>query len=201
MIKNKWKILFFILAIVNVVVIGSIYFLVTSDGKNNPIENKPDNTSETIPFTTQTNKLDLNKVINHYLKQQAKGSINYQIFLDNNVNLIGTLPIFGQNVEMKMSFKPTAVDDGNLILKEKDFSIGALKLPAEQVLKMINNHYQFPEWVTIQPNEKNVLVDLQNMNLKSGLIVRMEKIDLKQDKIMFTILVPIEKTSNQSTNS
>lgn len=196
MIKNKWKSLFFILAIVNVVVMGSIYFFVTSDGENNPIENKPGNTSETIPFTTQTNKLDLNRVINHYLRQQANGPINYQIFLDNNVNLIGTLPIFGQNVEMKMSFEPTAVDDGNLILKEKAFSIGALKLPAEQVLKMINKHYQFPEWVTIQPNEKNVLVDLQNMNLKSGLKVRMEKIDLKQDIIKFTILIPIENSSN-----
>lgn len=179
----------------NIVVIGSLYFLLTSNGKNNTGKNIPDHKSENIPFTTQTNKSDLNKVINHYLKEEAKGTIDYQVFLDNNVNLIGNLPIFGQNIEMKMSFQPTALENGNLILKEKDFSIGALKLPAEQVLKMINNHYQFPEWVTIQPNEKNVLVDLQNMKLKSGLKIRMNEIDLKQDKILFTILIPIGNAS------
>lgn len=195
MIKNKWKSLFFILAIVNIVVIGSLYFLLTSNGKNNTSENIPVHKSEHIPFTTQTNKSDLNKVINHYLTEQVKGTIDYQVFLDNNVNLIGNLPIFGQNIGMKMSFEPTALENGNLILKEKDFSIGALKLPAEQVLKLINNHYQFPEWVMIQPNEKNVLVDLQNMKLKSGLKIRMNEIDLKQDKILFTILIPIGNAS------
>lgn len=188
--KNKWKSLFFILAGMNVSVLAIIYIYITVPVENKPVKNK-EMTSDRVSFKIETNKQDLNQVIKHYLKEQGEGPIDYLINLDDTVNLYGTFPIFNQNIEMKVTFEPHVLENGNLILQEKSLSIGKMQLPASTVLKFVNDQYKFPEWVTIQPSDEKVHVDLQKMKLKSDLKVKVNEFDLKNDQISFTLLVPI----------
>jgi uncharacterized protein YpmS len=190
--KDKWKSLFFILLCINIAILGMLYYLLTSPIDSKPLDNKTDG-ANSVPFLIQTNKKDLNIVINQYLQNQSQGPIEYQISLDDYVNLFGTFPIFNQNIQMKVAFEPKALENGDLLLQEKEISVGRLQLPAATVLKFVNDRYQFPEWVTINPGKEQVYVDLQNMDLKSKLQVKVNEFDLKQDDIKFTLLLPIEK--------
>ncbi|MGJ7921801.1 YpmS family protein [Neobacillus sp. LXY-4] len=189
--KNKWKSLFLILATINVLIIAIIFYYITSPVDEKPIEDR-NVTSDSVPFKIQTNKADLNKVINQYLEKQGNGSVDYQISLDNVVNLYSTLIIFNQKVDMKIAFDPIPLENGDLILKEKEISIGKLHLPPAVVLTLLANAYQFPNWMTIQPKEEQVYVDVQELPLKGGLQVEVNEFDLKQDQIMFTLYMPIK---------
>lgn len=194
--KNLWKSLFFILLSVNIIIVAWLYYYLTAIEETKPIENKNSST-DTVPFVIQTNKADLNRIIHQYLKEESNGVIDYRITLDKYVNLYGTLPVFNQTIDMKVAFEPQALENGDLILKEKEISIGKLKLPPATVLKFVKDRYQFPDWVTIQPDKERVYLDLQKLKLKSDLQVMVNEFDLNEDRIIFTLLVPLEKGVSQ----
>ena len=88
--------------------------------------------------------------------------------------------------------EPVALENGDLELQQKAISIGKLTLPVPLVLKFIQSSYPIPDWVTIQPNEEKVYMELQNMKLKSDLKVRVHEFDLKNNDIEFSLQVPME---------
>jgi uncharacterized protein YpmS len=150
-----------------------------------------ENTKEEVQFHFTTNKQDLNQVINHHI-ESLKGPIDYEVLLKDDVELYGTIPIFTQNIQMKLTFEPVALDNGDLLLKQKSISIGELPLPVSQVLKMIRDNYQFPDMVQIDPKEEQIYIALQKMKLKSDLSVRVDEFNLQGDQIKFSLLVPTE---------
>lgn len=192
MIKNKWKSLFVILLLLNIGIVLWLYFSLTSTDEVEPLKNSNGST-DAVPFSIRTNKNDLNKIINQYLQNKKKGVMDYQVGLDDYVNLYGTLPVFNQTMNMKVSFEPVALENGDLILKEKEITVGKLKLPPATVLKFVKDRYQFPDWVTIQHDKERVYLDLQKLKLKSDLRVSVNEFDLNEDVIIFTLHVPIEK--------
>ena len=192
--KNKWKIGFFILLGVMIAAILSIWVLISSpveEAKTEPGSNASDN--DDVAFNVSTNKRDLNRVINHYLEEEAKNSnINYQVLLTDEVELYGTLPLFSQELELKLTFEPQALKNGDLILNQRSISVGRLNLPVSTVLKFVRDSYDLPDAVAIQPKEERVYVSMQNLKLKSDIKVRVNEFDLKKDNIKFTLLVPAD---------
>lgn len=148
---------------------------------------------EDVKFEIKTNKADLNRIINHYIEQEGlKSPIEYEVMLNDEVELYGTMKVFTQDIEMKLTFEPEALENGDLILKQKSISIGKIQLPVSYVLKFVRDQYDFPSWVTIQPNDELVYVALQKMKLKSDIKVKVNKFDLKNNDIRFTLLVPTD---------
>ncbi|PLT28743.1 YpmS family protein [Peribacillus deserti] len=191
--KDKWKILFFVLLGFVILTLAALLILVNLPAKNSK-EIKELSSDEIAGFNIQTNKEDLNVLINRYLNEEGfKGSINYDVLLKEQVELYGTLPAFGNDVELKLTFQPKALKNGDLLLEQKSISVGQMKLPVSYVLNIVNNRFKTPDWVVIQPNDKLIYVSLQNMELKSGLQVKAKKFDLKRDDISFRLIVPPEK--------
>jgi uncharacterized protein YpmS len=190
--KNKWKNLFFLLAFMNVMVVILILFYSLSPTEPTKIENE-DSKMRNIPLHVQTNKRDLNQLINHYINDQQNGPIYYGVVLDEFVILSGALTIFNQKTEMKITFEPEVLENGELLLHYKSMNLGRLRLPASLVLKYVNEQYQFPDWIMIEPNEEYVYLRLQKMKLGNGLIVETEEFDLHNDRFRFRLLVPTEK--------
>lgn len=143
-------------------------------------------------FQIKTNKQDLNRVINHYLEEEFSAAIDYEVLLTDEVELYGTLPVFSSNVDLKLTFEPHALENGDLELQQKNISIGRLNLPVPLVLKFVQNSYSLPDWVMIQPNKEKVYVSLQNMKLKSNSKVRVDEFDLKNDRITFSLQLPMD---------
>jgi uncharacterized protein YpmS len=191
--KNKWKTGFFLLVGFNVL-IGIILLsliLVPADKNEKIQQTVPDN--KNVSFQVKSNKADLNVLINQYIKKEAADSpIEYSIQLQDEVELYGTLQFFSQEVDLKLTFVPEALDNGDLVLKQRSISVGSLPLPVSYVLKFIKENYKLPNGVDIQPNDKMIHVHMQQLKLKSDVKIKVNKFDLVKDDIAFTILVPVE---------
>lgn len=192
--NNKWKIGFFILLGVIVAAILFVWILIASPVEETKLEpgTKGAGTND-VAFNVSTNKRDLNRVINHYLEEESKNSqINYQVLLTDEVELYGTLPLFSQELELRLTFEPQALKNGDLILNQRSISVGMLNLPVSTVLKFVRDSYDLPDAVNIQPKEERVYVSMQRLKLKSDIKVRVNEFDLKKDNIKFTLFVPAD---------
>lgn len=194
--QYNWKRIFLILLGINVLVIivfvvGWFSLFSGPTEEKRLVENSID--PNDVYFQITTNKNDLNRIINHYLEEEFPGALDYEVFLADEVELYGNIPVFTSMVEMKLTFEPQALDNGDLELHQKNISIGKLSLPVTHVLKLIRDSYSLPEWVTIYPNEEKVYVSLKDLKLKSNLKVRAEEFNLKKDNIRFSLLLPLEE--------
>jgi uncharacterized protein YpmS len=191
--KNKWKKGFLLLLGIDllIVVILSLLILIPGTSKDN---NKPKPLKgDSVSFHVKSNKNDLNMLINHYLKEEAADSpIDYRVILGDEVELYGTLPFFSQKINMKVTFEPEALSNGDLVLRQKSISIGSLHLPVSYVMKFISENYKIPRGVDIRPNDKLVYVNMQQLKLKSDIRIKVNKFDLKKDDIAFTLIVPVK---------
>jgi uncharacterized protein YpmS len=189
-VKN-WKKAFFILLVINV---GIVLFLLVSISipiKEKRIQQEESELQGYVPFLIHTEKDNLNRVINHYLEKEAAGGpIDYNVVLRDEVELYGTIPIFSEEIQMKLTFEPEALHNGDLILKQKSMAIGQMQLPVTYVLKFIAERYRLPKGVTIQPKDKLVYISLQKLKLKSDFKVRVKEFDLNSDDISFQLYVP-----------
>lgn len=190
--KNKWKISFLILLGIDVLIVILLLSLIltpSSDTQKNFI-NEPN--VKNVSFRVKSNKQDLNKLINHYMmKYTAGSSMDYRIKLGNDVELYGAIPVFSEQLNMKMTFIPQALSNGDLILKQKSISVGSLQLPASYVLEFIRDNYYLPNGIDIMPNNQLVYIHMQQLKLKSGMKIKVDKFNLKQNDIEFRILVPV----------
>jgi len=190
MTTRKWKSLFIALAALNIIGIITVFLLISLPAKDEPISEKLVQ-NDNIEFQVQTNREDLNLLIAQYLEKEGfTGIINYEVYLRDEVELFGTLKMFGRDVELKLTFEPIAQKNGDLVLVQKTISLGQMNLPVSYVMNFINKQFKTPDWVTIQPNEKQIYVSLQNMKLKSDIKVKAKKFDLKNDDISFILSVP-----------
>lgn len=189
----SWKKSFFTLLCINVITILTLLvLLILPVGGNIPLnKNEKENF---VAFTVQTKKDDLTKLINHYIEKEGlDGPIDYFVHLSDEVELYGSLPVFNQEIELKMTFEAKALENGDLLLNQKSISIGQLNLPVSYVMKFIKQSYNLPEWVTIDSEKKLVYVSLTSMKLKSDMTVFAEEFNLKRDKISLQLKVNTEK--------
>jgi uncharacterized protein YpmS len=189
-VKN-WKKAFFILLAINVGILLFLFVSISIPIKDKMIKQEEIRLQGYVPFLIHTQKDNLNKLINHYIEKEADdGPINYQVVLRDEVELYGTIPIFSEEIQMKLTFEPEALDNGDLILKQKSMVIGQMQLPVTYVLKFIADRYHLPKGVTIQPNDKLVYISMQKLKLKSDFKVRVKEFDLTSDDISFQLYVP-----------
>lgn len=187
--QKKWKLAFIILLAVNLVIfIGLTILIFLPSSKVNHISNSETNT---VGLDVTTNKEDLTKIINYYIEKEGlDGPVHYEINLSNEVELYGYLPVFDQDIDLKLTFEPEALEDGNLLLRQKSISIGKLPLPVSYVMKFIQQQYKLPSWVEINPNDETVYMYLTEMKIANGLSVNMQEFNLLEDKIQFKLILP-----------
>jgi uncharacterized protein YpmS len=191
--KNKWKLAFYVLLCLNVVLLALGIVLVKSPIEDTKVKQINVPSGDSVSFHVASNKNDLNRLINHYLeKEVSETPINYRVLLGNEVELYGTIPFFSEELDMKLTFEPEALKNGDLVLRQKEISIGRLQLPVAYVLKFIRDQYKLPKGVTIQPNDELIYISMANIKLKSDIKIKVDEFDLKRDKISFNLLVPVK---------
>ena len=151
-----------------------------------------DPTHKQVALQIKTNKQDLNRVINHYLEKELSSTYDYQVLLTDQVELYGAIPIFNEELNVKLTFEPKPLENGDLELQQKNMSIGNLSLPPSLVLKFIQNSYSLPEWIMIQPSKEKIYVSLNTFKLKSNFKVLVDEFNLKDDDIRFSLQLPMD---------
>lgn len=183
----------FALLAINALIAAVLFIIISMPADDEDYTAVTENSDNYVPFKIKANKEDLNRVINHYLEKEGlTGAIDYKVLLNDEVDLYGTIPFFSQDLQMKLSFEPEALKNGDVVLQQKSISVGQLKLPVSHVLKLVKDRYNLPEGVTIQPQKERIYVSLQEMKLKSDVKVKVDEFNLKQDDIRFTLLVPVK---------
>ena len=185
--------MFLLLLGIDLLIVVILSWLIFTPGASEDYNKSTPPTGDNVSFHVKSNKNDLNMLINHYLKEEAANSpIDYRIILGDEVELYGTLPFFSEKINMKLTFEPEALSNGDLVLKQKSIRIGSLHLPVSYVMKFISENYKIPKGVEIRPNDKLVYVNMQQLKLKSDAKIKVNQFDLKKDDIAFTILVSVK---------
>lgn len=192
MSKNNWKNLFLSLLTVNIVVLISLLTLVFWPTKDEEIlMNEPFDEQDSSEFTVRTTKHNLNELVNAYIDQLLQDTKHhYQISLDDDVHLIGEVPVFSTTVPLSIHLEPIVLDHGDVVLKQKSIHVGLLKLPNKKIMEYIDKYLAMPEWVTVQPKDESIHVAVSEMDIKSNFRVAVENFDLDANNLSFKIKVP-----------
>ncbi|WP_082232511.1 YpmS family protein [Halobacillus massiliensis] len=189
--NNRWKTSFFILAFVNIAVIGvllSLVFLPSSYTLVNVDREKEDTEAE---FTVVSTKANMEHLANEYLKELSNDTVfNYSISLDRNVTLKGNIRAFEQTIPIKVELDPQVQENGDLVLQQKGISLGQLPLPNRKVMEFVADNYKLPEWVTVNPGDENIYVAVTQMDTGSNFDVEVERFNLNADQLAFKISFP-----------
>ena len=189
---NPWKAAFLFLV---AVLIGGFLLLFTR------LTQERENVSQIIAenvvregdpvITINSNKEQVNRFVDFYLADlQKDAEQQYQFVLKNEALLTGEFDLLGFPVRFYLYFDPFVMANGNIQLKAKSLSIGALGLPINQVLKMIQNNSEIPEWIDIQPKEEMIILRLDQFELKNGMFFRADKINLVDNEIQLNVYLP-----------
>lgn len=192
--KNTWKRLFYSLLIGNLVVIlviaGMIFWPVKSE---KVVDERPFLEHDSSEFVVRTTKNNLNELVNAYLDKLLQGTKHqYSISLDDDVHLLGELPMFSTTVPLSIHLEPFVQEDGNVILKQKSISLGKLKLPNKKIMEYIKRYLTMPEWVQVDPENEEIFVAITEMQIKSNFKVSVEHFDLNTNHLAFKINVPYQ---------
>ena len=187
---NKWKIAFFTLAGAIVLVIALLVYLVTVPAEEVEILD-PKQTEGNI-ITVQTTAKEFEAITKQYLSNVLdKSPLPVEIEMKEQIRLVSTLTIFSVDVPITMDFEPI-VEEGNIVLKQTSVNVGKLNIPPQTVLKLMKDSIEFPYWITVNPNDEEIYVDLSRINIASGSRVRAKEIDLRNDHIILEVVVPSE---------
>ncbi|WP_166786733.1 YpmS family protein [Jeotgalibacillus salarius] len=189
--KNLWKVLFFSLLLLVLAGAAVFVFLLFR-----PVDGEQANATPAAPpesraeFEVITNREDLTIVANRFIQEELGGSIDYSVLFDERVKLNGEIPIFSTSIDFQMSFEANALENGNLLLTQESLSLGAIDLPVSSVLKFIDDSYEFPEWVVMEPQNQQIVVQVTEIDVAQGLNVKTNQFNLEEDEISFSIYVP-----------
>lgn len=96
--------------------------------------------------------------LNQFLKEQK---IRYDFIIDDQyTTLTGSTKLLGAKVRFAINFTSERLSNGNVLLRAKGLSVEQLNVPIKFVMGYITKNYNIPEWVTISPQRKIVLLDL-----------------------------------------
>lgn len=188
----RWRKLFFSLLILNILVLVTIIALVFWPVDSTEINYKDQVTSQdSSEFVVRTTKKNLNELVNAYIEKLTEGTKHsYRIELDEDVHLLGELPVFSTTVPLSVHLVPFVQDNGDVILKQKSISVGLLQLPNKKIMEYMEKFLPMPKWVTIDAKEEEIYVAVTDMDIKSNFKVEVESLDIEANNLAFRINIP-----------
>jgi uncharacterized protein YpmS len=192
--KVNWKKWFFFILALNIAGLLLIISLIFWPAEEVQIpEDTGEPEQESSEFIVRTTKQNLNNLINAYIETLTQNSSHqYYVELDEDVHLIGELPVFSATVPLSMHFEPIAQENGDIILKQRSISLGLLELPNRRIMQYLDRYLPMPEWVTVNADEEEIYIALTEMDIRSNFQLGVETIDLEANNLAFRISVPYE---------
>ncbi|MFC7391675.1 YpmS family protein [Scopulibacillus cellulosilyticus] len=189
--KNKWKAAFFsLLALVIIIIViaaGFFFSFLAIGGETQNIHNDAKKYSRPI-FTVQADKDQLDNLVNNEIQKHQTGNLTYYVNMDKDVQVNGSLGVLGTSMPFSISFDPV-VKNGDVILKEKKVKLGKFNLPDKQVLKFINFGTKLPDWVIVQPDKRQIYINVTKIPLNKDIdfYLKAKQIQLSKNKIVFEL--------------
>ena len=117
--------------------------------------------------------------------------IKYKFIVgEKYATLVGDTKFLGTKVRFAINFIPERISQGNALLRAKGLSVGRLNIPIKFVMGYIAKNYNIPEWVSINPKKKTVLLDLNRYSKNRQLKYSAQEINMQDGQFKFLITVP-----------
>lgn len=149
-------------------------------------------TSSNVPVDVSLNKKQVNTITKYYIRElnSAGKSIQYNVWVGNEVYINGHISILGRSINYVLSLKPSVINNGDVKLIPTDLDVGGLKLPVSFVLSYIDKNYKIPKWVEIDGSDK-VILHLSRIGGQHHLSYQADMIDMSgEGRFKFKILFP-----------
>ncbi|HEL1542317.1 TPA: YpmS family protein [Streptococcus suis] len=138
--------------------------------------------------TFSTNREQLNQTLTNYLKEYQTEEFSYQLFVTSQqVVFEGSYQVFGVTIPLYIYFQPSKMEDGSILLRITEISVGSLSLPKAEVLAYLQKNYKLPAFVKIDSEQAQVQVQLTELKNKFGLYGKANTIDLYNDQFIVDI--------------
>ncbi|GGB65926.1 YpmS family protein [Fictibacillus barbaricus] len=183
--RNKWKAAFFTLLLFILLIPAAVLFLLFKDPGGGSLDRSmldSDIRDNQKLLSIHTEKEQVEDLLNKELRKKAP-DVNVYVNLRDEAVLNGSFVAFNQELPYQITFEPEVMDNGDLLLKEKDMQVGRFPLPGDEVFTLIKNTIDFPEWVDVYPADESILMRVTQMPTKPGYAVKAEEFDLKKDSI------------------
>ncbi|MFC4619086.1 YpmS family protein [Camelliibacillus cellulosilyticus] len=186
---TKWKKAFIVIAAVDLIVIllFVVLYVMATRAPEQVVPRESIQPPTSPIFTVHADKKQLTKLINAEIEKHPTGNLSIYIRTDQTVDLIGNLKLLGIKMPFTMSFSPSVDEKGNVILNEEAVKLGQISLPESEVLKFIRSGAGLPKWVIVDPNKKQIYVDLNGVLIKDRFFLRAKEIDLARNVIEFNV--------------
>ena len=136
--------------------------------------------------TMTTTRDQLNDTIQSLLKKYKLS--DYKVYADNQQILLeGQLSLLGKDYPLYIYFQPSKLENGNILLTVKDFSVGSFQIPQKMVLRLLSKNKNIPDFIQISPKESTITIVLPEIDNDFGLYAKANTIDLYNDKIVFDL--------------
>ncbi|MFB1049704.1 YpmS family protein [Paraliobacillus sp. JSM ZJ581] len=192
--QRHWKKLFIGLLSINLFIFMVLFILLFSPTPKAPTV--PEHSAEEqagAEFTVHSSKENLSQLVNGYLDEalnDKKGK--YSVQFEEDVQFHGSVQAFNKDIPVSISMEPIVQENGDLILQQKEMSLGLLLLPKNKILEYVEKQVDLPEWIIIDPANERIHVTVTQMDIKSNFNVRIQQFDLENNRLSFRIKVPTE---------
>ncbi|MQR97519.1 DUF2140 family protein [Fictibacillus phosphorivorans] len=185
-LMNKWRTAFFTLLLLFLIIPIAIAVMLFSDPSGGRLDRSSLDTDirdNQKLLSIHTEKEQVEDLLNKELRKKAP-DVNVYVNLRNDEAVLnGSFIAFDQEIPYQVTFEPEVLDNGDLLLKEKDMQVGRFPLPGDEVFTLIKKTVQFPEWVDVYPKDESILMRVTEMPTKKGYAVKAEEFDLKKNSI------------------
>ncbi|CQR46096.1 hypothetical protein BN1058_00343 [Paraliobacillus sp. PM-2] len=192
--QRNWKRLFIGLLSINLFIVILLFILLFSPTADTPtIPEQVTEEKAGAAFTVRSSKQNLSQLVNTYLDKalhDTKGK--YTVQFEEDVQFHGSVRAFNTDIPVSIRMEPIVQKNGDLILQQKEMSLGLLLLPKNKILEYVNKQVDLPDWVVIDPKNEQIHVAVTQMDIKSNFNVRIQQFDLENNQLSFRIKVPNE---------
>jgi len=179
--KSSWFWAFW--ALVGVILV-SLFFLFHAAAQPVGItDNKSKIANTDATFDVSLNKKQVNALVAYYLSDTNTSGYTFRV--EDSIMMYGSAKFLGENFKFGMALKPEVTKNGNIILTAQKLAIGNLPLPIPTVMQYLKSSYNAPKFVKINPNKKQIYVDMTELPVTQGMSFRAKVIDMKADNFIF----------------
>ncbi|MDE1548458.1 DUF2140 family protein [Jeotgalibaca caeni] len=191
--RPGWKVAFFILLILNIVVVVAAISAITTDPQNMPVEQATETSTtneDSLVAQVTLNEKDLEGFLQQFLEAQ-EGEVTPQIEIAGNVYLSGEWQIFGLPVSYLIQAEPFSQENGDLQLKVKDIQLGAFSLPVAQSLRLFAN--LLAEDVPVSIDAENELMTVLLTSIQTDQLQGIHLIQIDKENQEYEFEITIDK--------
>lgn len=182
----KWAFLLLLAANISLVAVLASRVVTVREPDLQQVSQSQEELIQVGHFTT--NRSQINATLASYLKPYQTKKLSYTLHVGTSSILFeGTYQLLGYEVPLYIYFEPYRLETGAVQLRVTSFSVGTLPLPEADVLRYIKSSYDLPDFVTVQPKESAIVINLQDIQNEAGISLKASKIDLVNDDIRFEL--------------